>query len=181
MRIVGGKYKGRIFTPNKKFKARPTTDIAKEALFNILSNRFDFTNKNILDLFSGTGSIGYEFISRGAENVTFVENHFPHVQFIRDVIQRLEINNARIIRKDVFKYLKRSKEKFDIIFCDPPFDMHEINNIPDSVFKSGTLKDKGIFIIEHSKSHDFSKHPFFTEVRRYGKVNFSFFTNQFFS
>jgi 16S rRNA (guanine966-N2)-methyltransferase len=181
MRIVGGKYKGRIFSPNKKFTARPTTDIAKEALFNILSNRFDFTDKTILDLFSGTGSIGYEFISRGAEYVTFVENHFSHVRFIRQVIELLEINNAKIIREDVFKYLKRSKEKFDIIFCDPPFDLPEIDIIPDSVFKSGILNDEGIFIIEHSKSHDFSKHPLFTEVRRYGKVNFSFFTYRFFS
>ena len=177
MRIVGGIYRGRIFRPNKKFKARPTTDIAKEALFNILANRYDFSGKIILDLFSGTGSIGYEFISRGAEKVTFVENNFAHIQFIKDIIQRLDIKNAKVIREDVFKYLKRSKEKYDIVFSDPPFDLATINTIPDAVFNSGILKEEGIFIIEHSKIHNFTGHPHFKEMRNYGKVNFSFFSS----
>ena len=176
MRIVGGKYKGRIFTPGKKFSARPTTDLAKEALFNILANRYDFSDMKILDLFAGTGSIGYEFISRGAGEVTFVEKNFNHVRYIKDVLEKLEITNAKVIREDVFRFLKDCPYRFDIVFSDPPFDAPFINDIPKSVFESGILHEKGLLILEHPKNADFSKSAFFSENRNYGKVNFSFFT-----
>jgi 16S rRNA (guanine966-N2)-methyltransferase len=175
MRIVGGKYKGRIFKPNKSFTARPTTDLAKESLFNILMNRYDFTGMKILDLFSGTGSIGYEFASREAGEVTLVEKNLLHVRFIHDVVEKLQINNAHVVHDDVFRFLKFTRKKFDIVFADPPYDFPFISEIPLAVSNSEVLKDGGLLIIEHSKDQDFSSYPFYSETRKYGKVNFSFF------
>lgn len=175
MRIVGGKYKGRIFRPNKKFKARPTTDIAKEGLFNILENRFDFSDKTVLDLFSGTGSIGYEFISRGCKEAILVESNFNHYRFIQEVLKSLKIDNATAFKSDVFKYIKTCPQKFDFIFADPPFDFKRFEEVPDSILDSDLLKEQALFILEHPKEFDFSKHNAFKEIRNYGKVNFSFF------
>jgi 16S rRNA (guanine966-N2)-methyltransferase len=175
MRIVGGKYKGRIFNPGKKFTARPTTDLAKEALFNILANRYDLSEMKILDLFSGTGSMGYEFISREASEVTFVESNFNHVRFIKEVIEKLEIKNARVVRDDVFRFLKQTPYKYDLIFADPPFDAPFINDLPQTVFDSEILKQGGTLILEHPNSFGFSRSTNFRELRKYGKVNFSFF------
>lgn len=176
MRIIGGKYKGRIFNPGKQFKARPTTDIAREGLFNILANRYDLSDKNVLDLFSGTGSMGYEFISRGSKHTTLVEINFSHYRFIRETLSQLEIRNARLIKADVFQYLRRPTGTFDIIFADPPFDLQKFDQIPAAVFNSDALAPEGILILEHPREHDFSSFPFFNEKRNYGKVNFSFFS-----
>lgn len=176
MRIIGGKYKGRIFTPGKKFSSRPTTDQAKEALMNILENRYDLSEMKILDLFSGTGSIGYEFISRGASEATFIEKDFRHVRFIRDTLEKLEADNAQVFCMDVFKFLKSCRQKFDIVFADPPFDFPIIKDIPDSIFDAGVLKENGLLILEHPKDYNFSGFSHFTELRKYGKVNFSFFS-----
>lgn len=175
MRIVGGKYKGRIFRPNKKFSSRPTTDQAKEGLFNILENRYDFADKTVLDLFSGTGSMAYEFLSRGCKSALLIEKNYNHVRFIQDVLKTLGVENARAVKTDVFKYLHHSPEKFDFVFADPPFDLPYLNEIPEAVFTSGILNANGLFILEHSKEHSFITHPNFTEIRNYGKVNFSFF------
>lgn len=175
MRIVGGDFKGRYFTPGKKFNARPTTDLAKEALFNILQNRFYFDALAVLDLFAGSGSIGYEFLSRGAKSVTFVEKNFSHVQFIKKVTTELDIKNAQIIRDDTFRFLKKFPGKFNIVFADPPYDLKQLDEIPAAVFDSDVLKESGIFILEHPKEYNFVNHPNFTEIRNYGKVNFSFF------
>ncbi len=175
MRIVGGTFKGRIFRPNKSFKSRPTTDIAKEGLFNILENRYDFSSKKILDIFSGTGSIGYEFVSRGVLEATLVEINFIHYKFILSVLEALKIKNIRVLKADAFKFVQKSKESFDIIFADPPFDLRRLNEIPDAIFNSNVLKENGLFILEHPKEFDFSSHKNFREIRKYGKVNFSFF------
>ncbi|MCG6186418.1 16S rRNA (guanine(966)-N(2))-methyltransferase RsmD [Maribellus maritimus] len=175
MRIVGGKYKGRIFSPSKKMSGRPTTDIAKEGLFNILENRIDFSNKTVLDLFSGTGSMGYEFVSRGAKEVTFIEKNFQHYQFILSVIKKLEIDNVRAFKTDVFKFLFKYQGQFDIVFADPPFDLPQFAEVPAAVFSGNILKNKGLFILEHPKEYSFTSHPNFKEIRNYGKVNFSFF------
>uniref|UniRef100_UPI0032170F22 16S rRNA (guanine(966)-N(2))-methyltransferase RsmD n=1 Tax=uncultured Draconibacterium sp. TaxID=1573823 RepID=UPI0032170F22 len=175
MRIVGGKYKGRIFKPNKKFKARPTTDIAKEGLFNILENRFEFSNKNVLDLFSGTGSMGYEFLSRGCEKITQVENNFNHYKFILEVLETLKVENATVFKADVFKYVKKTPEKFNIIFADPPFDLPRFMEVPDAILDADILAPEGLLIVEHAKEVQFTEHPNFKEVRKYGKVNFTFF------
>jgi 16S rRNA (guanine966-N2)-methyltransferase len=175
MRIVGGIYKGRIFTPGKNFKARPTTDISKEGLFNILENRYDFSNKTVLDIFSGSGSIGYEFLSRGCREVVMVEKDFVHHRFIQNVVETLKIENAKIFRADVFSFLRNYKGNFDIIFADPPFELKNFTEVPDVVLKTDLLKKEGLFILEHPKEYDFSKHQYFKENRKYGKVNFTFF------
>jgi 16S rRNA (guanine(966)-N(2))-methyltransferase RsmD len=175
MRIAGGKYQGRIFAPNKKFSARPTTDLAKEGLFNILENRYDFSGKTALDLFSGTGSIGYEFISRGCSETILVEKDFNHFRFIGEVLNTLNIKNARVFRTDVFRYLLHCRERFDFVFADPPFDFPFFAEVPVAVFKAGVIKEDGLFILEHPKEFNFSGHPNFKEIRKYGKVNFSFF------
>lgn len=175
MRIVGGRYKGRIFRPNKKFKARPTTDIAKEALFNILENRYNFADKTVLDLFSGTGSIGYEFLSRGCLEATLVEGNFTHYRFILEVLDNLKIDNARAFKSDVFKFIKTCPSKFDFIFADPPFDLKRFDEVPDAIFDADILNENGLLILEHPKEFNFSKHENFKEIRNYGKVNFSFF------
>ena len=146
MRIIGGKYKGRIIEPVKKFSSRPTTDQAKEALFNILENRYDLSGMKILDHFSGTGSIGYEFASRGACEVIFIEKDFRHIRHIREMLKKLEIENAQAICMDVFKYLKGCREKFDIIFADPPFDAPYIPESPESGFDAGVMAENGLFI-----------------------------------
>jgi len=164
-----------MFDPGKRFKARPTTDIAKEGLFNILENRYDFSNKRVLDLFSGTGSMSYEFISRGCEQATLVENNFLHYKFILEVLETLQIGNARVFKADVFKFLKKSGDRFNIIFADPPFDMKDFENIAHAVLETNLLADEGVFILEHPKEYSFTTHPNFKEVRNYGKVHFSFF------
>lgn len=175
MRIVGGKFKGRIFNPGKSFQSRPTTDIAKESLFNILENRFDFTGKSALDLFAGTGSIGYEFLSRGCSEAVFVEKDFVHHRFIADVLKTLKIENAKAFKTDAFQFIMRFQGSFDFIFADPPYDLKQFIEVPEAVLGSTLLKPGGLFIIEHPKEFDFSANPRFTENRRYGKVNFSFF------
>ena len=175
MRIVGGIYKGRIFRPNKKFKARPTTDAAKEGLFNILVNRYEFSNKTVLDLFSGTGSIGYEFLSRGCQEATFIESDISHYRFILDVLKTLKIENATAFKSDVFKYIKTCPQKFNFIFADPPFDLKTLQDIPDVVLDTELLAEGGLFILEHPVEFQFTKHKYFKEIRNYGKVNFSFF------
>jgi 16S rRNA (guanine(966)-N(2))-methyltransferase RsmD len=175
MRIVGGKYKGRIFKPNKKFKARPTTDIAKEGLFNILENRYEFSNKNVLDLFSGTGSIGYEFLSHGCEKATLVENNYNHYRYILDVVETLKIENVTVFKADVFKFVKKTPDKFNIIFADPPFDLPRFKEVPDAILETDILAPEALFILEHPKEYSFTSHPNFKELRKYGKVNFSFF------
>src|SRR5690554_2226465 len=175
MRIVGGKYKGRLFHPDKKFSARPTTDLAKEGLFNILANRYDFEGMKVLDLFSGTGSIGYEFLSRYASEVTFIDKDHHHIRFIKKTISQLNEENAIIIQDDIFRFLKNCPFSYDIVFADPPFEIPYLNEIPKAVFESNVLNDNSLFILEHSKGHDFSKHEKFVELRKYGKVRFSFF------
>jgi len=175
LRIVSGLYRGKTINPPKNFKARPTTDFAKEALFNILVNYFDFEELEVLDLFSGTGSIGYEFSSRGAGFVEMVEKSFVHCEFIRKSLQEIGICNARIIKSDAFIYIERMSRPFDIIFADPPYEMEGIKTIPDKVLGSRLLKEGAWFILEHGKSVSFSEHPACFDQRNYGSVYFSFF------
>jgi 16S rRNA (guanine966-N2)-methyltransferase len=176
MRIVGGQYRGRIFDPGKKFKARPTTDMAKESLFNVLQNSIDFESIRALDLFSGTGSISYEFASRGCTDVTAVEINAAHIQFIKEVVEKLGEKHIRVVKSNVFVFAAHIKEQFDLIFADPPYDHPKFAEVADLIFRNKLLKPDGLFILEHSGQFDYTSHPNFRELRRYGSVHFSMFT-----
>lgn len=175
MRIVSGKYKGRHFYPPANITARPTTDFAKESLFNVLNNRIDFEDITVLDLFAGTGSIGLECISRGARSVIAVEMAATQLNFIRKICGELHIGNLMTVRGDVFKYIASCGLHFDFVFADPPYQLPELSLVPDRVFEHGLLKPDGIFVLEHSDKQQFTGHPHFLEHRRYGSVNFSLF------
>jgi 16S rRNA (guanine(966)-N(2))-methyltransferase RsmD len=175
MRIVGGRFKGRIIHPPRNLRARPTTDFAKENLFNVLNNRVDFEGLDVLDLFSGTGSIGYEFVSRGAATVTAVEINAVHVDFIKSTARGLGIDNLFVVRANAFLYVKSVKKQFDVVFADAPYDIAGSETLPELVFEHDILKPGGLFILEHSKNLHFSDSSFFMESRSYGSVQFSFF------
>jgi 16S rRNA (guanine(966)-N(2))-methyltransferase RsmD len=175
LRIIGGKYKARRITPPAGFKARPTTDFAREGLFNILSNRVDFGEIIVLDLFSGTGSISYEFASRGAKEVHLVERDMKHIAGIRRIIKDMGFTSIRPIHIDVKAYLKTCKVKYDIVFADPPYELAWLKDIPGLVTDSGVMKEDGFLILEHPRNMTFSGHKYFFEHRNYGGVNFSFF------
>jgi 16S rRNA (guanine(966)-N(2))-methyltransferase RsmD len=193
MRIITGKYKGRHFDIPRTFKARPTTDFAKENIFNVLTGYTDFEDCAALDLFAGTGSISLELLSRGCDNVTSVELDRDHYRFICECVNKLSVPTSawRGIKGDVFRFLKTCKQQYDIIFADPPYALHELPQIPDLVLgienlggeansslftlHSSLLKPDGVFVFEHGKDHDFSQHPRFVEHRQYGSVNFSLF------
>ncbi|MFD1096077.1 RsmD family RNA methyltransferase [Salegentibacter chungangensis] len=176
MRIISGSSKGKKITAPKKLPVRPTTDMAKEALFNILNNHYHFSGLSVLDLFAGTGNISYEFASRGAENITAVDGNFECVKFIKKTSEELGFNIS-VIKSDVYKYLEKTPLKADIIFADPPYDFEteKFEEIANIVFKNELLTHIGQLIIEHSKHTDLSKHPKFIEARRYGGSVFSFF------
>jgi 16S rRNA (guanine(966)-N(2))-methyltransferase RsmD len=175
LRIIGGKYKGRKINPISGLKARPTTDFARESLFNILNNRVDFESVSVLDLFSGTGSIGFEFASRGAEVVHLVEKDQKHILGIRHTINNIGFTNIKSIHIDVKAFLKTCRYKYDIVFADPPYDLEWLKSIPDLIIGSSVIKEDGFFILEHPRSMDFKNHKNFFEHRNYGSVNFSFF------
>jgi 16S rRNA (guanine(966)-N(2))-methyltransferase RsmD len=181
MRIISGLYKGRRFEAPPTIPVRPTTDMAKEALFNILKSQRDIDGLRVLDLFAGIGSISLEFISRGAESVTSVDMNTECLAFIKSVAQKLGVENINVLRQDAFNYPLHAKEhtgqKFDIIFADPPYQANNINKLPEIIFKGDILNEDGLFILEHSRNYDFSSVPQFKELRRYGKVHFSFFRN----
>jgi len=175
MRIITGKYKGRHFEIPRSFKARPTTDFAKENIFNVLIQYVDLEDATALDLFSGTGSITLELLSRGCSQVISVEMDRDHHRFICECIKKLDTQACIPLRADVFRFLKSCKTQFDFIFADPPYALKEIPTIPDLIFEKGLLKENGLFILEHGKDHDFYEHPHFVEHRSYGSVNFSLF------
>ena len=178
MRIIGGKYRGRRIDPPQGFKARPTTDFAREGLFNILENRINFEEARVLDLFAGTGSISYEFSSRGAKEVHLVEQNLKHISGIKRIIRDLGLENIRPIHIEVRTYLKICKAKYDVVFADPPYDLRWLEDIPDMVTGSGILEKDGVLVLEHPKKMDFSGHRLFFEHRNYGGVNFSFFRTE---
>lgn len=175
MRIITGIYKGRHFDIPRSFKARPTTDFAKENIFNVLTQYVDFDGAEALDLFSGTGSISLELVSRGCQTVVSVEMDRDHHRFIQECLKKLNTKVCIPIRGDMFRFVKSCRQQFDFIFADPPYALKELPQIPDLVLQKGILKEDGIFVFEHGKDHDFSEHPNFIEHRQYGSVNFTLF------
>jgi 16S rRNA (guanine(966)-N(2))-methyltransferase RsmD len=179
MRIISGQYKGRILpSPPKGFKARPTTDFAKENLFNILENMFNFSSVKALELFAGTGGISYEFASRGCQHIDTVEIDQVHFAYLKKTSELLDLKQIHLIRNDSFRFLKFCSESYDIIFADPPYANDQTVFIPELVFDNNLLNEQGCLIIEHSSNHDFSDTAGFTQHRRYGSVNFSFFNKE---
>jgi 16S rRNA (guanine(966)-N(2))-methyltransferase RsmD len=179
MRIISGKYGRRRFRTPSNFKARPTTDFAKENLFNVLTGIFDWEDAEALDLFAGTGSISFEMISRGCRSVTSVEKDRIHAAFMEKVAEELKAEELHLIRGDVFKFLATAPEQsYDFIFADPPYSLPQLSQIPETVLNRNLLRDEGVFVMEHSGNNDFSHLPFFNQRRIYGSVNFSIFVKK---
>ncbi|MGN0006838.1 MAG: RsmD family RNA methyltransferase [Alistipes sp.] len=175
MRIISGKYRGRTINPPRNLRARPTTDFAKENLFNVLNNIVDYESADVLDLFAGTGSIGYEFASRGARSVTSVEINAIHYDFIRRTVRDLGATNIFPIKANAFLYLKNCPKSFDVVFSDAPYDLERADDIVPLVLSGDILREGGIFIFEHSAAKDFSANEYFWQLRSYGSVHFSLF------
>jgi len=175
MRIIAGALRGRRLNPPTSLPVRPTTDMARESLFNILNNYVDYEECRVLDLFAGTGAVSLEFVSRGAKAVTSIDISNACTDYIKSVSMQFKVDNMHVVRADVFDLLKRANQQFDIVFADPPYALHDLPKLPDLVFDSGVLTDDGIFILEHPKEFVFEDHPHFWQHRAYGKVNFTFF------
>ena len=175
MRIISGKYRGRAINPPRNLRARPTTDFAKENLFNVLNNLVDYEELDVLDLFAGTGSISYEFASRGARSVTSVEINAVHYNFIRQTARQLGCDNIFVVKANAFLYLRSCPKQFDMIFSDAPYDLEGSEQIVDLVLNGNLLREGGIFIFEHSDKKSFEANPYFWQSRSYGSVQFSFF------
>ena len=175
MRIIRGKYGRRRFDVPKNITARPTTDFARENIFNVLENLIDFEGIEALDLFAGTGAVSFELLSRGCSKVVAMEKASTQYNFIKKVKGILNDENLKVIKGDVFKFIATSNEKFDFIFADPPYNLENFGEIPELVLNSELLKEGAIFVIEHSAAYDFSNLPHFLEHRAYGSVNFSIF------
>ncbi len=175
MRIIGGKYKRKVLRTPGNLPVRPTTDLAKEALFNVLNNHVDFEGLRVLDLFAGTGNISLEFASRGAVGLVAVEKNPRCVDFIKRMARELEFNDMLVIRGDAIGFLEKARLSFDLVFADPPYDFDRIRDIPDLVFELGLLEDEGWLVLEHGPATSFSEHPRLVEKRKYGRVHFSFF------
>ena len=175
MRIVSGTHKSKRITAPKNLPVRPTTDMAKESLFNILNNDYYFDEVRVLDLFSGTGNISYEFASRGSEQIVSVDQNLNCIRFIQQTAEELGFNAISTVKADVFEFLAKHKQEHDIIFADAPYDLEGLDKIVEMVFSQKLLSQIGVLILEHPKEQDFSELPYFVRNKRYGNVNFSFF------
>jgi 16S rRNA (guanine(966)-N(2))-methyltransferase RsmD len=174
MRIVSGNLRGRRIQPPVNLPVRPTTDFAKEGLFNVLNNLVDFGSLKVLDLFTGTGSIAFEFISRGAIEVTAVDSNHRCIDFIKKTAEVFGTTNLKPVKSNSFTFIKHAIGRYDLIFADPPYELPEIETIPDLIFEAGILDVDGILILEHSSKYSFDTHANFSQRRQYGSVNFSF-------
>mgnify|MGYP001097321530 FL=1 len=175
MRIISGCLKGRIIQAPSHFKLRPTTDLAKEGLFNILANQYDFDDVKVLDLFAGIGSFSFECASRGCQHITSVEKNRAHALFIKQQSEKLQTPQIQVVISDMRNYIKTCKQHFDIIFADPPYDLPWLETIPTLLYESSCVNSESLIIIEHSKNISFCEHPHFIQMRKYGKVHFSLF------
>jgi len=180
VRIISGKYKGRRITTPKNLTVRPTTDMSKEALFNVLNNHFNFSGLKVLDLFAGTGNISYEFGSRGCDNITCIDGDIGCVNFIKKTAKEFDLN-ITAIKNDVFKFLEKHKGSYDIIFADPPYGIaqKEFEKLIELVFENELLDDDGMMIIEHSKHTKLNHMIHFSFQKNYGGSVFSFYELEF--
>ena len=175
MRIISGKHRGRGIRPPKNLPVRPTTDKAKEALFNILNNRIDFDELDVLDLFCGTGSISFEFVSRDVRSIACVDENFRCIGFVRSTMQELGMESAKTFKADALKFVESTNLKWDLIFADPPYDFPRYQELVSTILNRHLLNEEGMLIIEHPKEVSFDSFAELTETRKYGKVHFSFF------
>lgn len=175
MRIIAGNLKGRRLNPPDSLPVRPTTDMARESLFDILNNYVDYEECSVLDLFAGTGAVSLEFVSRGVKEVTSIDINAQCTDYIKSAAKQFSVGNIHVVRADVFDLLKRANRKFDIVFADPPYALPDLPSLPDLVFSRDILTDDGIFVLEHPQEYTFHEHPHFWQHRKYGKVNFTFF------
>ncbi|MCL2097665.1 MAG: RsmD family RNA methyltransferase [Bacteroidales bacterium] len=178
MRIIGGSLRGKTIVPPTKFNARPTTDFAKEALFNMLENTYDFTEIRVLDLFAGAGSISFEFASRGCPHIDCIDINPLHQRFIKETAAKLRLPQIHALRLNAFEFPDICTVQYDIIFADPPYDTTGIDTLPQRIFEHNLVKEGGVFILEHSRQHDFTKDLRYTKHKVYGSVNFSFFERE---
>ena len=177
MRIIGGSLRGKTIVPPAKLNARPTTDFAKEALFNMLENIYDFTTIRVLDLFAGTGSISFEFASRGCPHIDCIDINPLHQRFIKATAASLQLPQIHALRLNAFEFPDICNVQYDIIFADPPYDLNGVDTLPQRIFEHQLLKEGGVFILEHSRQHNFNHDPHCTKHKVYGSVNFSFWFN----
>lgn len=177
MRIISGRFGGRKFyPPADKWPTRPTTDIAKEGLFNVLNNLLDWEETKMLDLFGGTGNHCYEFISRGCQDATYVDKFTGCVRFVLDLRQKLNLEKElTVVKSDVFKFIRQCNCQYDYIFAGPPYPLINIPEIPDLIFEKNLLKPDGLHVLETNQEHDFHHHPHFTQLKKYGTTYFWFF------
>lgn len=178
MRIIGGEHGGRRFNPPSKMpNTRPTTDVAKEGLFNILENNLDISSLKTLDLFGGTGNISYELASRGSKDITVIEKDFFMYEFIKKTSNELKLGNFKVVKMDVFRFIHHCTEKFDFIFAGPPYALTNINDLPKLIFEKQLLNPGGWFVLEHTPRNDYKSFPFYKTERNYGTTIFSIFIN----
>lgn len=177
MRIIGGKHKGRTLKPPLSLPVRPTTDFAKEGLFNVLNHRLDFSEISVLDLFCGTGSIGFEFVSRGAPEVISIDESYACIQFITKTCIELKITELRPMKSNALTFLKNNVKAFDVIFADPPFEFDQYDVLLELMVAQIAQHKDLLFILEHSERNNHHAHPLFKEERRYGSITFSFFSS----
>ena len=178
MRIIAGSLKGRRLNPPTTMPVRPTTDMARESLFNILNNYVDYEECSVMDLFAGTGAMSLEFVSRGVKEVTAIDINNQCTDFIKSSALQFGVKKLHVVRTDVFDLLKRAYKKFDIVFADPPYALEQLPQLPDLIFERDILTEDGIFILEHPREFQFEDHPHFWQHRNYGKVNFTFFAQK---
>jgi 16S rRNA (guanine966-N2)-methyltransferase len=178
MRIIGGILKGLRLNPPNNLPVRPTTDLAKEALFNILLNKIEFEDIKVLDLFSGTGNISLEFASRGASEVVSIDRSVQCIHYLNDTAKQHKLTQIKTFKADVLKYLQIETEQYDVIFADPPYDLNQIPEIPKIIFDKNLLLPGGLLIVEHQSLQNLSNHPAFVEQRKYGHSSFSFFVSE---
>lgn len=176
MRIIAGKYKGRRINAPDLVPTRPTTDFAKEGLFNILQNQWDLTEVSFLDLFCGTGNISYEMSSRGCTDIISIDLFEGCVKFVSSMIDTLKIEGMQVIKTNVLDFIKTESTQYDLIFAGPPYALEQLRQLPDLIIEHKMLKPKGWFILEHNPNHNFDKHPNFIHKRNYGSTNFSIFS-----